>query len=145
MNRYDAEDMLKNYKWKIASVQLMRKELESAGGSVTAQYGLEAAQPKASGQTGDPIYKEAVRRESRWKKVLLYEKQIKEFQASFGNITDDREAEVLHWLLEGKSQRWIGNHMGLTAKHISRIKDSLINNIVSKESNVTNVTKDTLL
>lgn len=30
MNKYEAEDMLKNYKWKIVSVKLMRKDLETA-------------------------------------------------------------------------------------------------------------------
>nr|WP_228460336.1 hypothetical protein [Cytobacillus dafuensis] len=28
--------------------------------------------------------------------------------------------EVLHWLLEGKSYRWIGDHMGLSFSHTKR-------------------------
>ncbi|WP_442852705.1 LuxR C-terminal-related transcriptional regulator [Bacillus sp. J33] len=42
-------------------------------------------------------------------------------------ISDDREIEVLHWLLEGKSNRWIAMHMGLSHSHIGRIKDSIRN------------------
>ena len=41
-------------------------------------------------------------------------------------ITVDREIEVLRWLLEGKSLRWIGMHMGLSDRHIGRIKDTVI-------------------
>lgn len=41
-------------------------------------------------------------------------------------ITFDGEGEVLHWLLEGKSLRWIGMHMGFSDRHIGRIKDTVI-------------------
>ncbi|MEK3935329.1 hypothetical protein MKY41_08390 [Sporosarcina sp. FSL W7-1349] len=37
-----------------------------------------------------------------------------------------RGGEVLHWLLEGKSMRRIGLHMGLSDRHIGRIKDTVV-------------------
>ncbi len=41
-------------------------------------------------------------------------------------VKNQREGEVLHWLLEGKSMTWIGGkHMGLSDKHISRLRDNI--------------------
>jgi hypothetical protein len=41
----------------------MREGLNDVGGNFTAQYGLEAAMPKAAGGHSDPIYQEFSRRE----------------------------------------------------------------------------------
>lgn len=46
-------------------------------------------------------------------------------------INDEREGEVLHWLLEGKSYRWIGRHMGIFSTQVNRIKDEIVNSFVS--------------
>ncbi|MED1604093.1 hypothetical protein P4U90_02045 [Cytobacillus kochii] len=55
-------------------------------------------------------------------------------------IDDDCEGKVLHWLIEGKSYRWIGMHMGLSSSHIKRLRDSVVTKMV-KETNRTNDTK----
>lgn len=146
MNKHKADEMLRDYKWKIVSVQLTRKELEDAGANMTAQYGAEAGMPKALNKPGDPVFEEVRRRGKRWDKVRQYEADIKEFQERLSLITDEREAEVLHWMLEGKSYRWIGKHMGLSFSHIGRIRDSIIDTISrnkNKEANGTNDTNDT--
>lgn len=126
MTENQLEQLLKDYYWMINSVKIMREGLNGAGEGLTAQYGLEAAMPKASGQHSDPIYREFTRREKRWKKINDYEQKIKSVQERLHTITIDREIEVLHWLLEGKSMRWIGQHMGLSDRHIGRIKDTII-------------------
>lgn len=126
VNEKQIEQLLKDYHWMINSVAMMREGLNDVGGSFTAQYGLEAAMPKAAGGHSDPIYQEVNRREKRWKKISDYEQKIKTVQDRIHLVTIDREIEVLHWLLEGKSMRWIGSHMGLSDRHIGRIKDTVI-------------------
>ncbi|HJF34341.1 MAG TPA: DNA-binding response regulator [Sporosarcina psychrophila] len=126
MTEKQIEQLLKDYHWMINSVRIMREGLNEVGGNFTAQYGLEAAMPKAAGGHSDPIYQEFSRREKRWKKISDYEQKIKMVQDNIHLITVDREIEVLHWLLEGKSLRWIGNHMALSDRHIGRIKDTII-------------------
>ena len=79
--------------------------------SMVTQYGLQAAMPKASGDPSDPILKEVERRDDRWKKIHAFEKDIQLIQSKLKKVENEREAEVLHWLLEGKSMRWIGMHM----------------------------------
>ncbi|MFJ5621999.1 helix-turn-helix transcriptional regulator [Peribacillus loiseleuriae] len=131
------ESILKDYHWMVNSILLERDILNSVGGNLTAKYGEEAAMPKASGGTSDPVFQEVKRREKRWKRVERYEKKVQFLQDRIHNVEDERENEVLHWLLEGKSLRWIAMHMGLSPAHVHRLKKS----IVKKCSNETNGTK----
>ncbi|WP_416144922.1 helix-turn-helix transcriptional regulator [Planococcus koreensis] len=131
MNKWQIEDLLKDYNWKLQSVRIMRESMNEINISMTAQYGLQAAMPKASGDPSDPILKEVERRDERWKKIHDYERDIQLIQSKIDKVNDERETEVLYWLLEGKSMRWIGLHMGLSHTHIQRIKDAIIKNMVA--------------
>ncbi|RST57667.1 DNA-binding response regulator [Siminovitchia terrae] len=139
MNKIDIENTLKDYHWMINSIKIMRQSLESAGEGLTAQYGIESTMPKAKGQTSDPVHREVVRRGRHWKKVKGYEEKIKVIQERVHLITNERETEVLHWILEGKSYRWIAAHMGLSHSHIKRIKESIVDQISQHVPDVPNV------
>jgi DNA-binding CsgD family transcriptional regulator len=141
MKKKQIEQILKDYSWMMNSIRIMRESLMDAGEGLTAQYGDEAAMPKAKGVTGDPIYREVLRREKRRKKLNEYKNKVLVIQERMHQVKDEREIEVLHWLLEGKSYRWIGMHMGLSHSHIRRLKDS----IVERLADVPNVPKDTKL
>jgi ATP/maltotriose-dependent transcriptional regulator MalT len=127
----EIEDALKNYAWMIHSIRMLHDDSMVSGG-LTAQYGDEAAQPKAKGITGDPIYREVLRREKRHKMIEVYKYKVSIVQDRLHLITEDREKEVLHWLLEGKSYRWIGQHMGLSHVHIHRIKNKIVESMMQK-------------
>jgi hypothetical protein len=141
MTHKEIEQILKDYHWMINSIKILRDSMKDAGEGLTAQYGVEASLPKPKGVTGDPIYREVVRREKRWKKVAEYEEKVKIIQDRMIAITDDREIEVLHWLLEGKSYRWIAMHMGLSHSHIRRIRESIVDQMSSDVPNVPDVPK----
>ncbi|NRG47337.1 DNA-binding response regulator [Bacillus sp. CRN 9] len=126
------------------SIKILRDSMKDAGEGLTAQYGDESAMPKAQGTTSDPIFKETVRREKRYLKIAQYEDKVKFIQDLIPAIDNDREGEVLHWLLEGKSYRWIGMHMGLSPSHIHRLRDSIVERM-AQETNGTNGTNDTKL
>lgn len=144
MNKKEIETILKDYHWMINSIKVMRQSLASAGEGLTAQYGDESSLPKPKGTTSDPVYSEVIRRSKHWKKVKGYEDKVKVIQERIHMITDNREMEVLHWLLEGKSYRWIGAHMGLSFSHIKRIRDSIVGQLAN-ETNGTNGTDETKL
>ncbi len=131
MNRAEIEQTLKDYAWMINSIRIMRESLRDAGEGLTAQYGLEAAMPKPQGTTSDPIYKEVVRRGKRWKKIEEYEKKITALQSLFYKVHNERESEILYWLLEGKSYRWIADHMGLSHSHIQKLRKSIIDQMAN--------------
>ncbi|MEC2222864.1 MULTISPECIES: LuxR C-terminal-related transcriptional regulator [Heyndrickxia] len=127
MNKKEIEQILKDYHWMINSIKIMRKSLQEAGEErLTAQYGDESALPKPKGTTSDPVYRELLRREKRWRKIEQYERKVKMIQDRIHVIQDEREFEVLHWLLDGKSYSWIARHMGLSERHIRRLKDSIV-------------------
>ncbi|MFC7364524.1 MULTISPECIES: LuxR C-terminal-related transcriptional regulator [Bhargavaea] len=130
MEKEQLEQLLKDYSWMINSVRMNRESLNDIAEGLTAAYGTEAAMPKAVGAHSDPVFREYIRREKRWKRISHYEKKIMAVQERICIITDDREVEVLHWLLEGKSMRWIGRHMGLSHTNIQRIKDSIVSKMV---------------
>jgi uncharacterized protein YerC len=145
MNKKEIENILKDYHWMINSIKILRDSMKSAGeGGLTAKW-EDSDMPRAQGGTSDPVFREAVRREKRWNKVKQYEDKVKIIQDRLIAITDDREFEVLHWLLEGKSYRWIGMHMGLSFSHIKRIRDSIVNKLAGDETNGTNGTNETKL
>ncbi|UQD53316.1 DNA-binding response regulator [Bacillus methanolicus] len=145
MTHKEIEQILKDYHWMINSIKILRDSMKDAGERLTAQYGDEAALPKPKGVTSDPIYREYLRREKRWKKIQEYEKKVKIIQEHIHIIQDEREFEVLHWLLDGKSYRWIAMHMGLSHSHIRRLKDSIVDQLVKNVPDVPNVPKDTIL
>ncbi|MCS0652015.1 LuxR C-terminal-related transcriptional regulator [Cytobacillus firmus] len=139
------ESILKDYHWMMNSIKVLRDSMKDAGEGLTAQYGDVAGMPKAQGTTNDPVYRESVRREKRFSVIHKYEAKISVIQDRMHLITDDREIEVLHWLLEGKSYRWIAMHMGLSHSHIGRIKDSIVKKMSEYVPNVPNGTNDTKL
>ncbi|MCM3528284.1 LuxR C-terminal-related transcriptional regulator [Cytobacillus oceanisediminis] len=139
------ESILKDYHWMMNSIKILRDSMKDAGEGLTAQYGDAAGMPKAQGTTSDPVYRECVRRERRYSVIQKYEAKISVIQDCMHLITDEREIEVLHWLLEGKSYRWIAMHMGLSHTHIGRIKDSIIKKMSEYVPNGTDGTNDTEL
>lgn len=116
--------MITDYHWMVNAIKEMRAEM--VVGAKTAQYGIEATLPKAVGGVGDPIMQEAIRRSKNIKRVAEYEKKLLEVQRLLDRVSGDREAQVLNWMLDGKSKRWIATKMGLSHTHIQNIKDSII-------------------
>lgn len=145
MTKKEIENILKDYHWKLNSIKDMRETLGDLISSKTAMYGLDASLPKPKGNPGDPVFADVMRRSRRWKKIEQYEKEVRYIQERIDRITDERESEVLFWLLEGKSYRWIGRHMGLSFSHIRRIRDSIVEQLMDDETNGTNGTDDTKL
>jgi len=136
VNKKEIENILKDYHWMINSIKVLRQSMDDAGEGLTSKYGEEAGMPKPQGVTSDPIFKEVVRREKRFKKIAEYEVKVQIVQDRMAVIKDDREFEVLHWLLEGKSYRWIALHMGLSHSHIRRIKEAIVDQMCSNVPNV---------
>ncbi len=108
----------------VNAIKEMRSEMVI--GAKAAQYGIEAALPRAAGGVGDPIMQEAIRRSKNIKRVAEYEKRLLEVQILIERVAGDREVQVLNWMLDGKSQRWIGQQMVLAATSTKRIKDNIV-------------------
>lgn len=123
------DSMITDYHWMVNAIKEMRSEMVI--GAKTAQYGIEATLPKAAGGVGDPIMQEAIRRFRNIKRVTEYEQKLLEVQNLIERVAGDREVQVLNWMLDGKSQRWIGQHMALSATSIKRIKDNIVKQMIA--------------
>ena len=117
----EIEQILKDYRWMLNTVKTMREELKETDGAAIAQYGIESVMPKGKGDTGDVVYGEVVRRSKQWERIETYEERIRFVQENMHKVQEPRQAEVLYWLLEGKSNKAISNHMGLSYSHTRRI------------------------
>ncbi|AVK98857.1 hypothetical protein FCT18_14680 [Lysinibacillus sphaericus] len=123
------DSMITDYHWMVNAIKEMRAEMVI--GAKTAQYGIEATLPKAAGGVGDPIMQEAIRRSKNIKRVAEYEKKLLEVQKLIERVDGEREVQVLNWMLDGKSQRWIGQHMALSSTSIKRIKDNIVKQMIA--------------
>lgn len=134
MNKQEIEQALRDYRWMLNEIKRQRELMGIKGGNLVAQGGIESVMPKAQGITGDPVAMEVIRRDkaSRW--VHNLEEKVRFIQQRMKNITNERERAVLECLLDGMSMLAIGKHMGLSERHIRRLKD----NIVSKMSEMPN-------
>ncbi|WP_332649704.1 helix-turn-helix transcriptional regulator [Lysinibacillus sp. 54212] len=113
------DGIITDYHWMVNAIKEMRAEM--VVGAKTAQYGIEATLPKAAGGVGDPIMQEAIRRSKNIKRIAEYEKKLLQVQKVIEKVTGDREIQVLNWMLDGKSKRWIAQRMGLSHTHIQNI------------------------
>jgi DNA-binding CsgD family transcriptional regulator len=141
INRYILASALNDYHWMMNSIKLLRDAMTGAGERVVRQYGPDSDMPKAQGGSSDPVYQEFLRREKRWSRIREYEDKVLLIQERMHIIKDQRETEVLHWLLEGKSFRWIGLHMGLSHSHIGRIREEIVTKLLEAEPDVPYVPK----
>ncbi len=110
-------------------------DVKNAGEGLVAQYGDEAGMPKAKGLTGDVVLSEVIRHGKHWDRIADYEKKIQFIQQNIYVITEEREVEILHWLLEGESYAWISRHMGLSQTHTKPICSSIASQIVRNVRN----------
>lgn len=128
------DSMITDYHWMVNAIKEMREEMVI--GAKTAQYGIEASLPKAVGGIGDPIMQEAIRRSKNNKRVADYEKKILEVQKLLEKVTGDREIQVLNWMLDGKSKRWIAKKMELSHTQIQNIKENILIKMLAKKGSL---------
>src|SRR5690606_27886593 len=126
MDKREIEQALRDYHWMVKEIARLRDILDDAGEGITRQYGVESGQPKPKGSVGDPVYMEVVRREKQWKRLEKLENKARLIQERIDLITDEREKTVLDCMLDGMSVIAISRHMGLSRRHIHRLKDSIV-------------------
>ena len=124
MNKKQIEQALRDYLWMMNEIIREREELNHIiGGNVVAHID---DMPKASGQTSDPVANEAIRRMNKSKRVEKLEDKVLEIQRRAKVITNERELTVLNCMMDGMSMRAISKHMGLSERHVFRLKDSIV-------------------
>jgi DNA-directed RNA polymerase specialized sigma subunit len=126
MNKKQIAALLRDYFWMVNEIARQRGMLEDAGENLTAQYGIEASMPKPQGGNSDPVYIEVQRRVKKTARIEKLEKKVSFLQERIYLIDNEREKTVLDCLLDGMSMIKISRHMGLSERHVFRIRDSIV-------------------
>ena len=134
MRQKELENALRDYHWMKKEIARLGKELTTAGGKLSAQYGIEASLPKASGN-GDKIGQEVINRERQWKTLDKLRAKVKYIDENADKIVDVREMTVLNCLLSGLSIVSISQHMGLSERKIYMLKDDVVRKMRSVQTN----------
>lgn len=117
--------ILSNYHWMIKEIKRINDILDDTDTKVTGQYGIEATMPKPKGLTKDTMTNEIIRRNKKDERRLRFINKIEFVQSKIYFIKDEREKVVLDCMLDGMSIGAISNHMGLSRKHVERLRDSV--------------------
>lgn len=134
MNKKEIEKILKDYHWMINEIKRQRELMKITGGNLSPKLdGL----PIGKGTPSDPVAREVIRRDEASKWVQKLEEKVLFVQERMKYITNERERAVLECLLDGLSILAISKHMGLSERHVRRLKDS----IVTKMSEMPNLPK----
>lgn len=130
INSYTLDTAISNYHWMVEELDKERAAVAYKGAS-TAQYGIEATMPKASG-ISDPVGREAVHRMSRIRLIDLeeYEQQVNTIEELSLKITDQRERFVLAKLLQGESMAQIAKTLKVAHTTIKRIREQIVDNML---------------
>lgn len=126
MNKKEIAKILRDYHWMINEIARQRKMMIEVNQSITSQYGIEGSLPHEKNGKSDPVAQEAIRREKKSKWIEKLEKQVLYIQERINFIQDEREKAVLECLLDGMSMIAISRHMGLSDRHIFRLRDSIV-------------------
>ncbi|MFJ8262702.1 LuxR C-terminal-related transcriptional regulator [Rummeliibacillus sp. NPDC094406] len=131
INAHAIDNMISDYHWMIETIEELREKNKTID-APTASYGEEARMPKGGG-ISDPVYQEYLRREKRSKIIEVYFAKVLFVQSMVNLVKEDRESEVLYWLLEGESMRSIGSRMGLSHTTIQNIKSKIIDRAIQNK------------
>ncbi|MFT8928510.1 MAG: helix-turn-helix domain-containing protein [Sporolactobacillus sp.] len=125
MNKKDIAKILRDYFWIINEIARQRKMMSEVSANMTGQYGIESSLPHGKNGRSDPVANEVERRDKKFKWIAKLEEKALYVQKGATLITDEREKAVLECMLDGMSIIAISRHMGLSRRHVQRIRDDI--------------------
>jgi hypothetical protein len=126
------EEDLRNYKWMPKRIKELRKGLEDAGEGLVRQYGLESSMPKPQGNISDPINREVQLRMRDWDRLKKLESKIANIDHYVDNLSNERDREIIHCILDGWKYKDIACHVGISRTTIDEIKKALVKDMAWK-------------
>lgn len=128
INRYQLDKAIKKYHGNMCKYIRMNDELNLLKvAASTTQYGIEAMMPKAVGCISDPVYAHLQIRAKREVRIKKIKAELLLVQGLINKIKGDIELEVLYWLLEGMSFRFIGEELNISHTSVQRARERIIN------------------
>ena len=135
MNKYEISAAIKNYKWMMQLLINRRLEAVSGSRSLIAQYGIDAAMPKAQNSPSDPIFNEIQRIEKHEKNTRKIRRKVLMIQKHSKVIKGEKDVLVLDMLLDGLPLREIASELNMSIGSVQSSKDRIINKIYESIQN----------
>ncbi|MDI5790872.1 hypothetical protein PO124_28065 [Bacillus licheniformis] len=90
MNRKEIESILKDYRWMMNSIQVLRESLEDAGEGLTANTGLRHLYRRRKALQAI-LYITKLSEGRNASKIEIYEQKVQKLQERISRISDERE------------------------------------------------------
>lgn len=133
MTNQELEEMISDYR-------LFKREIDrlndliygiacppSKGSYFVAGYGIESTMPKGSGGMSQSEFDKLDRREQKLiQRIQAYQDKVDFVESAEELITDPLQQIVYSCMMEGLSQRAIGNHAGISREQVRRIKNDVL-------------------
>lgn len=127
LNRYQLDRAIKRYHENLSKYIRMRDEVNTISPAASiGQYGIEATLPRAAGGNSDPIFQHIAMKKRREEEVESVKNELLLVQKLAEKVTGVNEREVLFWLLEGMSFRWIGTKLNMSHTSVQRLREKIL-------------------
>lgn len=130
MNKETLQETIRNYCWIISEIERLEQELQEYEFSGTAQYGEEAAMPKAVGHISNPVAGEAIRRQAKSKRRIRMEEKVMYIQNRLHVITDDRKRALLDCLLDGLTLTETAKHLCISRQKAWQLQTEIVDELI---------------
>lgn len=131
LNRYQLDRAIKRYHENMCKYMRLREEVDSLTPAASiGQYGVEATLPKAVGANSDPIFQHIFMKKRREEELELVKNELLLVQGLIYKVKDGKEKEVLYWLLEGMSFRWIGAKINMSHTSVQRVRERILDSML---------------
>jgi hypothetical protein len=123
------EEDLRDYHWVVKEIERLQKYLDNSNKDLgpskrlTAQYGVEAAMPKAQGvkpSVTDERY------ERQWRRLEKLKEKVHKINVAAEQIVDDKERTVLECILDGERMNMVARHVGVSRQRLNEIKRLIV-------------------
>lgn len=136
-NAHQILDLMFNYNDNIALLENLRSETTVGAG--IAQYGIEATMPKSQGETGDPVFREYVRRNRSFRRYGEITEKLLPIQNFVESPDYDLQLDltnkiILDLTLDGQTQRAIARIVNMSyiavGKRQQKVAETIANSVL---------------
>ena len=141
VSRYTLDQMIKDYNWMIKAIEnaadVDDESIERAQyyqGAKISPYGIEAAMPKASGGTSDPVGLEVMRRlQYGYGSISKYKRHVAIVQERLHKVVGEKKQFVLHSVLDGLSFRQVAKNLGVSDGTVRNIYETVLDDMMRED------------
>ncbi len=129
------EEDLRSYHWMIKEIDRLSTQLDNSlknyglNSRLVAQYGIDAAMPKAQGMKLSTLSISEERYEKQLVRLSKLEEKVKKVNDATEKFKEGIEKTVLECILDGERMNNIASHIGVSRQRLNEIKRKIVKNM----------------